>query len=55
MLISSHGLAEVAQTVEQVLIIDRGRLIATVRLDELADGASSLEDRYLELTTRDRP
>jgi len=54
-LISSHVLAEVAQTVEQVLIIDRGRLVATVRLDELADGASSLEDRYLELTTRDRP
>ena len=54
-LISSHVLAEVAQTVEQVLIIDHGRLIATMRLDELADGALSLEDRYLELTTGDRP
>jgi ABC-2 type transport system ATP-binding protein len=52
-LISSHVLAEVAQTVDQALIIDRGRLIATVRLDELADGARSLEDLYLELTTKE--
>jgi ABC-2 type transport system ATP-binding protein len=52
-LISSHILAEVAQTVDQVLIIWRGRLIATVRLDELVDGARSLEDLYLELTARD--
>jgi ABC-2 type transport system ATP-binding protein len=51
-LVSSHGLAEVAQTVDQVVIIDRGRLIATVRLDELADGSRSLEDLYLELTAR---
>jgi ABC-2 type transport system ATP-binding protein len=52
-LISSHILAEVAQTVDQVLIIWRGRLIADVRLDELADGARSLEDLYLELTAKD--
>jgi ABC-2 type transport system ATP-binding protein len=51
-LISSHVLAEVAQTVDQVVIIDRGRLIATVRLDQLADGARSLEDVYLELTAK---
>jgi ABC-2 type transport system ATP-binding protein len=51
-LVSSHILAEVAQTVDQVLIIDRGRLIATVRLDELQHGARSLEDLYLELTSR---
>jgi ABC-2 type transport system ATP-binding protein len=52
-LISSHVLAEVAQTVDQVVIIDRGRLIATVRLDQLAGGASSLEDLYLELTAKE--
>jgi ABC-2 type transport system ATP-binding protein len=52
-LISSHILAEVAQTVDQVLIILRGRLIARVRLDELADGARSLEDLYLEMTAKD--
>jgi ABC-2 type transport system ATP-binding protein len=52
-LISSHVLAEVAQTVDQVLIIDDGRLIATVRLDQLADGPRSLEDLYLELTAEE--
>ena len=52
-LLSSHVLAEVAQTVDQVLIIERGRLIATVRLDELASGGHSLEDIYLELTARE--
>ena len=51
-LVSSHVLAEVVQTVEAVLIINRGRLVATVRLDALAGGARSLEDLYLELTAR---
>ena len=46
-LISSHVLAEVAQTVDAVLILNRGRLVATRGLSEL-DGA--LEDLYLELT-----
>jgi ABC-2 type transport system ATP-binding protein len=49
-LVSSHVLAEVAQTVDRVLIIDRGRLVANVGLDELAGGGASLEERYLELT-----
>jgi ABC-2 type transport system ATP-binding protein len=52
-LISSHVLAEVAQTVDQVLIIAHGRLITTVRLAQLADGARSLEDLYLQLTAKD--
>ena len=52
-LLASHGLAEVAQTVDQVVIIDHGRLVATVRLDELAGRGESLEDTYLKLTTRD--
>jgi ABC-2 type transport system ATP-binding protein len=52
-LVSSHVLAEVAQTVDQVLIIDRGRLIKTVRLDQLAAGTRSLEDLYLELTAKE--
>jgi ABC-2 type transport system ATP-binding protein len=52
-LISSHVLAEIAQTVDQVVIIDGGRLIATVRLDELADGPRSLEGLYLELTAKE--
>jgi ABC-2 type transport system ATP-binding protein len=51
-LISSHVLAEVAQSVDQVLIIYRGRLLTTMRLDQLADGAQSLEGLYLELTAK---
>ncbi len=51
--ISSHVLAEVAQTVEQVVIIDRGRLLATIRLDELAARGETLEDAYLKLTVRE--
>ena len=52
-LLSSHILAEVAQTVDHVLIIDHGRQIATVQLNELADRAGSLEDLYLELTAKE--
>jgi ABC-2 type transport system ATP-binding protein len=51
-LVSSHVLAEIAQTVDQVVIIDRGRLAAIARLDELAARDESLEDAYLELTAR---
>jgi ABC-2 type transport system ATP-binding protein len=47
-LVSSHVLSEIAQTVDSVLILNRGRLVATRGLGEL-DGA--LEDLYLELTT----
>jgi ABC-2 type transport system ATP-binding protein len=47
-LISSHVLAEIAQTVDQVVIIDRGRLAAIAQLDQLR--GESLEDAYLELT-----
>ncbi len=51
-LVSSHVLAEVAQTVDAVVIINCGRLAATVELDDLDDGARSLEDLYLELTAK---
>ena len=49
-LISSHVLAEVAQTVDQVLIIVGGRLVAAARLDQLAGRGGTLEDTYLDLT-----
>ncbi len=49
-LISSHVLAEVAQTVDQVLIIHGGRLVAAAGLDELAGRSGTLEDTYLKLT-----
>ncbi len=49
-LISSHHLAEIAQTVDRVVIIDHGRLVAESTLAELAPEPSSLEDAFLELT-----
>jgi ABC-2 type transport system ATP-binding protein len=50
-LVSSHLLAEVAQAVDRVLIIDRGRLVADARLDELTGCGQTLEEVYLGLTT----
>jgi ABC-2 type transport system ATP-binding protein len=49
-LVSSHMLAEAALTVDQVMIIDRGRRIASGRLDELTTRGRTLEDVFLELT-----
>jgi ABC-2 type transport system ATP-binding protein len=49
-LVSSHVLAEVARAVDQVVIIDRGRLVAATRLEELTSDGQTLEDAYLELT-----
>ena len=49
-LISSHMLAEAAQTVDEVVIIDRGRLVASGRLDELTERGGTLEDVFLDLT-----
>jgi ABC-2 type transport system ATP-binding protein len=49
-LVSSHVLAEIAQTVDQVVIIERGRLVAVAPLDELAGRGATLEEAYLELT-----
>lgn len=54
-LISSHLLAEVAQTVDRVLIIDHGRLLASGRLDELSGHGQTLEDVYLQLTEGQSP
>jgi ABC-2 type transport system ATP-binding protein len=52
-LLSSHVLAEVAQTVDSVLIMAHGRLAATIAIRDLPDGARSLEQLYLELTARE--
>jgi len=51
-LVSSHLLAEVAQSVEHVIIIDRGRVVANAPLDEIAGHGETLEDAYLALTTQ---
>jgi ABC-2 type transport system ATP-binding protein len=50
-LVSSHLLAELAQTVDDVLIINRGRLVEHAPLADLTTGTSSLEDRFLQLTS----
>jgi ABC-2 type transport system ATP-binding protein len=49
-LVSSHLLAEVSLTVDRVLIIDHGRLLADGSLEELTSDGQTLEDVYLELT-----
>jgi ABC-2 type transport system ATP-binding protein len=49
-LVSSHVLAEVSQTVDRVVIIDKGRLVKVGGLDELVHGTSTLERVFLELT-----
>jgi ABC-2 type transport system ATP-binding protein len=49
-LVSSHMLAEAAQTVDDVVIIDRGRRVASGRLDELTERGGTLEDVFLDLT-----
>lgn len=49
-LISSHVLAEVAQTVQRAVIVSSGRLAGEIALDQLDDGVRSLEAAYLELT-----
>jgi ABC-2 type transport system ATP-binding protein len=49
-LVASHVLAEVAQTVDQVVIIDRGRLVTTGPLADLTEQGRTLEEVYLELT-----
>jgi ABC-2 type transport system ATP-binding protein len=49
-LVSSHILAEVAQTVDSVVILDRGRLVAQSSLAGLTSGADNLEDAFFKLT-----
>jgi ABC-2 type transport system ATP-binding protein len=49
-LVSSHILAEVAQTVDSVVILDRGRLVAQSTLAELTLGAEDLEGAFFRLT-----
>ncbi|MGH9156700.1 MAG: ABC transporter ATP-binding protein, partial [Acidimicrobiales bacterium] len=48
-LVSSHVLAEIAQTVDRVVIIGRGRVVADAVLVDLAGGGRSLEDVYVDL------
>ena len=49
-LISSHHLAEIAEIVDRVVVLDHGRLVTQCSLAELTAGSSSLETAFLELT-----
>ena len=51
--VSSHILTEVTQTVDHVVIVNRGRLIANARLADLIRGEQTLEDLFLNLTRKD--
>jgi ABC-2 type transport system ATP-binding protein len=53
--VSSHLLAELAQTVDDVVIINQGQLVAADSMAELLEGtsASSLEDLFLDATSAD--
>ena len=50
-LISSHLLAELAQSIDRVLIIAEGRLLADADLEEFEGDGQSLERAYLALTS----
>jgi len=50
-LVSSHVLSEVAQTADDVVIINAGRLRFAGPLSELDSDGRSLEDAFLQLTT----
>ena len=49
-LVSSHLLAEVAQTVDSVVIVDHGRLVAQGPVAELTAGGAGLEETFFQLT-----
>jgi ABC-2 type transport system ATP-binding protein len=53
--VSSHLLAELAQSVDDVVIINHGRLVAADSMAELLEraGTSSLEDLFLDATSGD--
>jgi ABC-2 type transport system ATP-binding protein len=48
--VASHGLAEVAQTVDHVVILSAGRLRFTGPLAELGSGGNALESAFLKMT-----
>jgi ABC-2 type transport system ATP-binding protein len=52
-LLSTHILPEVEVTCEQAIIINRGRVAAAGRLDDLRAGGQSLEEMFVRLVERD--
>jgi ABC-2 type transport system ATP-binding protein len=56
-LASSHLLAELAQTVDDVIVIDHGRLVVHGPMSDLLDThrSNTLEDLFLDLTSKGSP
>jgi ABC-2 type transport system ATP-binding protein len=55
---SSHSLSEVEMLCDRVIIVDRGRLIAEMRAEEMKASSGSLEDffvKLIEVTHSDNP
>jgi len=48
---SSHVLAEVAQTVDRVMIIFGGSIVASLRMDALSQHGMSLGQVYLKVAS----
>jgi len=49
-LLSSHLMGESAQTVDDVVVIDRGRVVTSGPLEEVTAGHAGLEDAFFALT-----
>ena len=49
-LLSSHLMGETAQTVDDIVIINKGRIIAAGALEQIIAGHASLEDAFFALT-----
>ena len=53
--VSSHLLSEVAQTVDEVVVLSRGRLVAQTPLADLVDRSQDLESLFFDLVSQDPP
>lgn len=49
-LLSSHLMGETAETVDDIVVINKGRIIADGTLGEITEGHGSLEDAFFTLT-----
>jgi ABC-2 type transport system ATP-binding protein len=54
-LLSSHLMGELAEIADDVVIIDRGRVVTRGTLAEVTGGHPTLEDAFLALTAAGRP
>jgi ABC-2 type transport system ATP-binding protein len=52
-LMSSHLLAEAQHSVDHVIIIDHGRVVADTPIGDLVQSGTDLEEAYLRLVTAD--